>query len=262
VVGYREKTRKPRDEEIQSYGLTHRGLVRAHNDDHFLIGQLRKRIHVKQSSLAELSQIPLGEERIASLIMVADGFGAGAKAEQASRIALEVATRYVAESARCYVRAVEEEMDLGHALEEAAKACHQAIQERAAAAQSATMASSLTLLVAVWPWAYLLHSGTSRYYQFRDGKLTQCSVDQDLTHPPTSSSTPAPIVTRTPSRWNTIHLLCTDGLTKHVSNERIAERLASIQSARQVCEDLLQDTLDNGGTDNVTIAIGRVIDRE
>ena len=28
-------------------------------------------------------------------------------------------------------------------------------------------------------------------------------------------------------------------------------------SARQVCEDLLQDALDGGGTDNITILVGR-----
>jgi serine/threonine protein phosphatase PrpC len=28
-------------------------------------------------------------------------------------------------------------------------------------------------------------------------------------------------------------------------------------SARQVCEDLLQDALDDGGTDNITILVGR-----
>ena len=30
-------------------------------------------------------------------------------------------------------------------------------------------------------------------------------------------------------------------------------------SARQVCEDLLQDALDAGGEDNITIAVGRSI---
>jgi serine/threonine protein phosphatase PrpC len=28
-------------------------------------------------------------------------------------------------------------------------------------------------------------------------------------------------------------------------------------SARQVCEDLLQDALDGGGRDNITIVVGR-----
>jgi serine/threonine protein phosphatase PrpC len=56
-----------------------------------------------------------------------------------------------------------------------------------------------------------------------------------------------------------VHLMCSDGLTKHVSDERIAERLASMTSAQQVCEQLLQDALDGGGTDNVTIIVGRAM---
>jgi serine/threonine protein phosphatase PrpC len=48
-------------------------------------------------------------------------------------------------------------------------------------------------------------------------------------------------------------------LTKHVSDERIAERLGAWKSAKQVCEALLQDALDGGGTDNITITLGRAI---
>jgi protein phosphatase len=58
-----------------------------------------------------------------------------------------------------------------------------------------------------------------------------------------------------------VHLLCTDGLTKHVSDEKIAERLKSMTSAKQACETLLQDALDGGGTDNITIIVGRALER-
>ena len=68
-----------------------------------------------------------------------------------------------------------------------------------------------------------------------------------------------PIVTRMRSEWNIVHLLCTDGLTKHVSDEKIAERLGTMTSARQVCEQLLEDALDGGGTDNISIIVGRTV---
>jgi len=68
----------------------------------------------------------------------------------------------------------------------------------------------------------------------------------------------APVVTRATSTRDSIWLLCTDGLTKHVPDERIAERLAALQSSEQTARALLQDALDGGGTDNVTILIGRV----
>ena len=54
-------------------------------------------------------------------------------------------------------------------------------------------------------------------------------------------------------------LVCSDGLTKHVQDEQIRERLNTMQSAKQVCEDLLQDALDGGGSDNITVLVGRVV---
>ena len=277
--------RKPRDDEIDSYGVTHRGKVRAENQDHFLIGSLRKRITIRQSSLS-LEQIPLEEERVASFMMVADGVGGGLKGEQASRMALEVVTKYIAEGARCYYRFDEEGVDLVQALEEGAKRCHDAIQERAASDESAAgMATTLTLFIAVWPSYYILQVGDSRYYQYRDGVLHQISRDQTvaqeladqgimsrdlmlkspLTHVLSSSiggHQTAPVVTRLPSAWGTIHLLCSDGLTRHVPDSRIAERLGAMQSAQQVAEELVQDALDGGGSDNITVVVARAIAKD
>ena len=54
-------------------------------------------------------------------------------------------------------------------------------------------------------------------------------------------------------------LLCSDGLTKHASDERIKELASTMTSSRQLCEDLLQAALDDGGSDNITIIVGRSI---
>jgi serine/threonine protein phosphatase PrpC len=71
--------------------------------------------------------------------------------------------------------------------------------------------------------------------------------------------TNAPTVTHIRNDWSTVHLLCSDGLTRHVPDELIRERLLAMTSARQVCEDLLQDALDGGGRDNITIVVGRAV---
>ena len=63
-------------------------------------------------------------------------------------------------------------------------------------------------------------------------------------------------------RWGDVGLLCSDGLTKHIPDDRIRERLVSMTSARQVCEALLQDALDAGGSDNVTILVGRSVRKD
>jgi serine/threonine protein phosphatase PrpC len=62
--------------------------------------------------------------------------------------------------------------------------------------------------------------------------------------------------------WGHVLLLCSDGLTWHVSDERIRDVLRSMKSAKQACEDLLQAALDDGGTDNITIVVGRALPRD
>lgn len=276
-------SRRPRDDEIDVYGLTHPGKLRKENQDHFLLGSLRGRLSVHLSSLPDDHRLPLEEERIAFLMMVADGVGGGRKGEAASRLALEEVAHYIAESARCYFRADGSEGDFVQALEEAAKRSHKALRELGQAdPASAGMATTLTLFIGVWPWSYLLQVGDSRYYRYANGMLTQVShdqtvaqtlVDQGILTKALSERSPlvnvlassiggpqtAPVVRRIPNSWENIHLLCTDGLTRHVTDQRIAERLCAMQSARQVCEDLLQDALDGGGTDNITVVVGRAV---
>lgn len=278
--------RKPRDDEIDAYGLTHPGLVRPSNQDHFLIGTLRQRLDVWQSSLPEFSQLPVAENRLASLMMVADGVGGAQKGESASRVAVQELAQYITESVRCYYTADTGDSDFTRALEAGAMKSHQAVIEHGASdPESRGMATTLTLFIGVWPWCYLLQVGDSRYYQYRDGKLVQISRDQTMAQELLDSGVfakaaaadsplsnvlsssiggpqTAPVVKRLPNSWSTTHLLCSDGLTKHVSDDRIAERLAAMKSARQVCEDLLQDALDGGGTDNITITVGRAVAKE
>jgi protein phosphatase len=278
--------RRPRDDEIDVHAVTHVGLLRPENQDHFLVGQLRGRLVVKISSLPEIQRLPLEEERVGSFMMVADGVGGGQRGEQASRIALEEVAQYISEAARCYFRAKDPDPDFVHALEGAAREVHEAIREHAAAdPDAAGMATTLTLWISVWPWTYLLQVGDSRYYCYCKGKLRQISRDQTLAQamvdegimtPSMSQNSPlqhvlsssiggaqtSPVVTRMPQRWDNVHLLCTDGLTKHVSDERIAERLRTMTSARQVCKDLLQDALDAGGTDNITLCVGRAVPKD
>ena len=278
-------TRKPQNDEIDCYGLTHVGKVRKVNQDHFLIASLRKRMEVHQTSLPDVAPLPLGEDRVAFLVLVADGVGGGSGGEEASRFALEQVTHYATQSLQCYYSADAQDEAFQGLLQQVAHRCHTALLERSAADPDLRgMATTLTLFIGVWPWLYLLQVGDSRFYLFRDGRLTQVSRDQTMAQALLDQGviTPAdverspwshvlssaiggkqtePVVTRLQNHWRNVHLFCTDGLTKHVSNDRIAERLSTMQSARQACEALLQDALDGGGSDNITIIVGRFVPR-
>ena len=162
---------------------------------------------------------------------------------------------------------------------------HARVVERAKADPGGrNMATTLTLFLGVWPKAYLLQIGDSRCYLMRDGVLTQITRDQTMAQELvdqgvlTRADAPrtrwahvlssaigghqtAPVVTEFESVWNQVILLCSDGLTKHVPDERIRERLRAMTSAQQVCEQLLADALEDGGSDNITILVGRAVEK-
>jgi protein phosphatase len=52
-------------------------------------------------------------------------------------------------------------------------------------------------------------------------------------------------------------LLCTDGLTDMVTDQQIASTLESAESCDLACRLLLDQALEAGGKDNITIAIAR-----
>ncbi|HKV76038.1 MAG TPA: serine/threonine protein phosphatase, partial [Gemmatimonadales bacterium] len=53
-------------------------------------------------------------------------------------------------------------------------------------------------------------------------------------------------------------VLCSDGLTKHVSDDEIRAQLESGETAESVCHQLIELALARGGSDNVTVIIGRI----
>jgi len=220
------------------------------------------------------------------MAIVADGVGGATGGERASAIALETATQYVVSAMDCYDRAAALDGSLAPALQDAALKSHEAVLEQASAeGDGVRMATTLTLWMGVWPWYYLLQVGDSRYYLYQDGTLTQITRDQTIAQElldqgiftraiaershfknvlssAIGGESSVPVITRLRADWDYVHLLCTDGLTKHVSDERIAECLGSMTSSKQVCEQLLQEALDAGGTDNITIVVGRATARE
>ena len=275
--------RKPADNEVDVHGLTHVGKIRKTNQDHFLICSLHKQMRIHLTSLPEPEKLG-GTDRLAFLAMVADGVGGHQAGEEASRFALESIFRYVSQSVRCYYTT-----DPGdtttylRTLEEAVLKVH---GELAAAGRDDPdrkgMATTLTLFVGVWPHVYLLQVGDSRCYLLRDGALRQVTRDQTmaqdlvdqgiLTRTDAQNSRLAhilssavgggqamPVVTHLENSWGSIWLACSDGLTRHVSDERIGEILVTMTSAKQACETLLQEALDGGGSDNITIIIGRSV---
>lgn len=275
---------RPRFSDIDAWGVTHRGKVRPNNQDHFFLGSLVRGVQVDQASVMEAEGGTLHLERLASLAVVADGVGGTSGGEAAARRAVEGLVSSVSaffHDAEC--REVGDPEIFSRLLHDAALAVHESLLKKAEqAGGERRFATTVTLFLGLWPHAYLLQVGDSRCYVFQDGTLTQITRDQTmaqylvdqgaLTRTMAEKSRWAhvlssavggtqaePVVTRVVRNWGTAVLLCSDGLTKHVSDELIRQRLASMTSSRQVVEQLLQDALDAGGTDNITLIVGRTV---
>ena len=173
---------KPRDEDIDVYGLTHVGKVRKENQDHFLIGSLTKRMEVDRTSLPPEAELAVEPERLASLAMVADGVSRGGGGEEASRVAVHDIAQYVARSTSAfYAWDAEDSEAFTGVLTDAALQCHMSLLERSENdPDHKQYGTTLTLWLGLWPHAYLLQVGDSRAYMYRDGQLTQISRDQTM----------------------------------------------------------------------------------
>jgi serine/threonine protein phosphatase PrpC len=276
-----EHGRRPTDDELDYFGLTHEGKVRKDNQDHFLLATVHPQIVVHGTSLPDINSLPLLGSRLGTFALVADGVGGAAAGSDAARLATESIARYVSSTLRGYheIGAGNHEVLL-KSLRGAALQAHDAVRAEAASRpQQKRMATTLTMVFAVWPWAYVVQVGDSRCYIFQNGRLRLVTRDQtigqqlvdegamakeQLDHSPLKNvlssaigadeATPEVTPVDVTHKSSTV-LLCSDGLTKHVSDDEIGDHLANRQSSAETANALLNLAMDRGGSDNITIVI-------
>ena len=278
-----ESSPKPRDDELDLFGITDIGKVRQENQDHFLIGTVHQQLVMHGTSFPNPEQLKLRGERFASVFLVADGVGGTAGGREASQLTVETLARYVSSSMQSFPWPGDggNEEELLASLRAATREAHRVVRTEAAARGDSKMATTMTFGVAVWPHFYVVQVGDSRFYYWADGKLQRVTRDQTLAQDlvdqgvlPAERLATSPLrnvlaraigaddatpeVTRIEMAQRGVGLFCTDGLTKHVSDEEISEAIAASASSEQLCRSLLKLTLDRGATDNVTIVAARV----
>ncbi|MBK6420658.1 MAG: serine/threonine-protein phosphatase [Gemmatimonadetes bacterium] len=274
---------RPHSEQIDVFGVSHPGRVRTENQDHFLVGSIHKTMNVLQSSLPEES---LGELRSPSrgfVFLVADGVGGVPGGQEASRTALRAIVDYVLRMMDLYVQMdpdVEPVFlaDLVRSVQrshEAVRAAGEGDEERAG------MATTLTMVCIRWPRGYLVHVGDSRCYRLREGKLELLTRDQTMAqamvdagalsedqaersslkhvlYSALGATRAEPFTLATDVRWDDVMLLCSDGVTKHVTDDELREALLRSTSAEATARELLALALERGGSDNTTLIVGRL----
>ena len=174
-------SRKPRDEELDSFGITHIGKIRTDNQDSFLMATIYKHMEIRATSLTgdRTAMLPR-DERLAVVSMVADGVGGvgGVGGAEASATALEAALADMQHSMACYHRADATEDDFINELQKDAVTAHGAILAKRAAQ---------------------LGSGTMATTQFANMLSSALGADNAMS-----------VVTRLRSEWGYVHLRCSD----------------------------------------------------
>jgi protein phosphatase len=274
---------RPMAQDIDVFGLTHQGRVRKENQDQFLIASLHKTMQIHSTSLPAERLPELMSESRGFVFLVADGVGGMPGGEQASGTALSAVAHYVTHTMRFYYHHdPDEESKFLAELQASVLQSHDMVRAAGAADPLREgMATTLTMVAVLWPRAYIIHVGDSRLYRLRDGQLAQITKDQTMAQAlvdagvlesssmeqspfrsilssAVGGSEAKPVTTVMDTRWDDVCLLCTDGLTKHVSDEEIRQHLTEVHSAEQICRKLVDLTLERGASDNVTVVAGRL----
>ncbi|MDO5051275.1 MAG: protein phosphatase 2C domain-containing protein [Pseudoclavibacter sp.] len=228
--------------------VSHVGRVRSNNQDSAFIGE--------------------------HLFVVADGMGGHAGGDVASAIA----AKHYAEHDEAFASVEEAQAGLRRLLVDSNTLITDAVAEHAELRGMGTTSSAATL---VGDKIVLGHIGDSRVYRLHRGRFSQETVDhtfvqrlvdagritpeEALTHPRRSVLMRVLGDVETEPEVDTIvvdavdgdrWLLCSDGLSSYVDEERIARVLGrQAHSSREIADDLVQLALDEGAPDNVTVVV-------
>lgn len=217
---------------------------------------------------------------------VADGMGGHPAGDVASRLAVETALRALGGDDSSSATVPSEPESPGEAIADAVRSANQRILEDGEEhPERKGMGTTLTVL---WldpdDGAYRVgHVGDSRAYLLRDGSLEpltrddtplqrevdagRLSREEARVHPLSHVLSQAlgtteevdPEVVEGRTRPGDLFLLCSDGLTAVLSEERIRELMEEKRDAPldELAERLVEETLDGGAPDNVTVALVR-----
>lgn len=237
--------------------LTHVGMRRANNQDSFAV------------MVAESTE---RFERRGHLFVVADGMGAHAAGELASKIASEqIAMRYIGS----------QKTDTGEAISQAVHQANTAIFERGQSnPEFHNMGTTASSLVLRGGKAYVAHVGDSRVYRLRGGTLEQLTFDHSLvwemeasgqvdSNSPLGRAIPKNVITRSLGPGEHVlvdlegpfeiqiadrFLLCSDGLTGQIEDNDLGV-LMDCLPIDKIAPVLIDLANLRGGPDNITVIV-------
>lgn len=238
------------------------GLVREHNEDTAL-------------ALPELG-----------LFVVADGMGGHAAGDKASALVADTVSRYFRQMSPLLLQLdSDDEVELNRVLKAAVEKSAEVVAFESQRHPSRKgMGTTLTMAYLLWPTAFIVHIGDSRAYLFRNGELEQLTTDHTVAQQLVeggamepekalrtrwasvlwnviggTSGKLLPVVSKAALEAGDVMLLCTDGLTKHMSDRDLAKIVALDLSSEETCRRLVETANAGGGRDNITIIVAKFV---
>jgi protein phosphatase len=268
---------------VRSFGLSDRGQARPSNEDRFAVVELARALYVHQTNLPQAT--PRFSSHRGHAFLVADGVGGNAGGEVASALTVEAVEEFLLNTLKRFSNL--QAGEAANALEELKAALLDAeahlVGEAARHPQWQGLATTLTLAFAVNWMLLVVHAGDSRCYVFSEGGLRQVTRDHTLTADMARQGLLSPgdearhpyrhVVTnilggnepgvraelhRLDLHPDDVLLLCSDGLTEMVPDDRIAAILGEEPDPRGACERLVAEANLHGGKDNITVIVAHV----
>jgi len=268
---------------VDVFGISHKGIVRETNQDHFLVVRAARSL---ETLLTNLTETQPGEtfEEFGYGLVVADGVGGEAAGEIASRKAIYTLLNLALHTSDWQFRwGPKERNTVLWRMKDRFRSVNAALVRDAAAHASLNgMCTTMTAAVTYGNDAIIGHIGDSSAYLLHEGRLIRLTRDHTLGGRLIEEGTHAPndplvleyrslLLQALGSREGECHpdvhnyllqdgdqlLLCTDGLTDMVAETDIEKALNSATSANSACRSLVDLALGNGGDDNVTVIVAR-----
>ncbi len=268
--------------KMDCFGLSDTGQVREMNEDQFLIADLSKSMQVHHTSLGIDDQTRLFGTSQGKLLLVADGMGGHAAGRRASTLAVDSLTTYVLNMMPWFFRLRGDCADYFEGdLRAALGHCQGALRAESDRVPSERgMGTTLTMAYVCWPLLFVVHVGDSRCYLLRGSRLRLITHDHTVARKLVDEGVISEADAET-SRWShvlwnvvgggsdelkpEVHkaelqiddqlLLCTDGLTRHVTDKEITKVLQEESAAEAACGRLVAAANAGGGRDNITVVV-------
>jgi serine/threonine protein phosphatase PrpC len=255
---------------------------------------MRPLLHIQCGARTDLGRVRKNNEDCYAidpslqLYVLSDGMGGEAHGEVASNLAVQTILTHCRQSENSRATPIfgESSPDVSERTNRLASAIHLANRKVfETAASNAEQRGMGATIVAAWIDAQrlsLAHVGDSRAYLLRGGSLDQVTADHSLvaekvrvgilTPQEADASEMQSVLTRAVGTNSTVEvdtdeqalvvgdfvLLCSDGLTRMVTDPEIASTLLTSASAQEAADRLVDLANENGGVDNVSVIVLRV----